>query len=73
MDRAQALQFGAGWTQAVRVAPCVQRTCDGTPDAAPHGMAKADTDESWTIPLHVVMWTVILVGLVMAMAVVLMH
>jgi hypothetical protein len=36
-------------------------------------MLKAETNDSWTIPLHVVMWTVILAGLVMAMVVVLMH
>lgn len=29
--------------------------------------------EAWTIPFHVVMWTTLLVGLVMVMAVVLMH
>jgi hypothetical protein len=28
---------------------------------------------SWTIPLHVIMWTTIGVGLIMAIAVVLMH
>jgi hypothetical protein len=28
---------------------------------------------SWTIPLHVIMWTTIGVGLIMAMAVLLMH
>jgi len=28
---------------------------------------------AWTIPLHVVMWTTMLVGLIMVMAVVLMH
>ena len=36
-------------------------------------MAKTKTDESWTIPLHVAMWTVISVGIIMAMAVILMH
>ncbi len=29
--------------------------------------------ESWTIPLHVIMWTTITVGLIMVMVVVLMH
>jgi hypothetical protein len=29
--------------------------------------------ESWTIPLHVIMWTTISVGLIMVMVVVLMH
>lgn len=28
---------------------------------------------SWTIPLHVIMWTTIAVGLIMALAVFLMH
>jgi hypothetical protein len=31
------------------------------------------SDESWTIPLHVIMWTVIAIGLIMAMAVLMMH
>jgi uncharacterized integral membrane protein len=30
-------------------------------------------DETWTIPLQVIMWTTILVGLIMAMAVLMMH
>jgi hypothetical protein len=29
--------------------------------------------EAWTIPFHVVMWTTLLVGLIMVMAVILMH
>jgi len=33
----------------------------------------ASSTESWTIPFHVIMWTVLLAGLVMALAVVLMH
>lgn len=28
---------------------------------------------NWTIPLHVIMWTTIAVGVIMAMAVFLMH
>jgi len=31
------------------------------------------SDETWTIPLQVIMWTVIGVGLIMAMVVVMMH
>jgi hypothetical protein len=30
-------------------------------------------EETWTIPLHIIMWTVLGVGLIMAMAVVMMH
>ena len=30
-------------------------------------------DEAWTIPLHVIIWTTLGVGLIMAMAVILMH
>jgi hypothetical protein len=30
-------------------------------------------DEAWTIPLHVIMWTTFLVGLIMLMAVLMMH
>jgi hypothetical protein len=30
-------------------------------------------EETWTIPLHIIMWTVLAVGLIMAMAVVMMH
>jgi hypothetical protein len=33
----------------------------------------SDEFPSWTIPLHVVMWTTIGVGLIMAIAVFLMH
>ena len=29
--------------------------------------------EAWTIPFHVIMWTTLLVGLIMVMAVVLMR
>jgi hypothetical protein len=29
--------------------------------------------EAWTIPFHIVIWTTLLVGLIMVMAVVLMH
>jgi hypothetical protein len=29
--------------------------------------------EAWTIPFHVIMWTTLLVGLIMVMAVILMH
>jgi hypothetical protein len=36
-------------------------------------MASARPDESWTIPLQVFMWTVIVVGFVMMLAVFLMH
>jgi hypothetical protein len=30
-------------------------------------------DEAWTIPLHVILWATMAVGLIMAMAVILMH
>lgn len=29
--------------------------------------------EAWTIPLHVILWTTLLVGLLMVMAVIMMH
>ncbi|CAN5211154.1 hypothetical protein BH11MYX1_BH11MYX1_21160 [soil metagenome] len=29
--------------------------------------------EAWTIPFHVIMWTTLLVGLIMVMAVILMN
>ena len=32
-----------------------------------------DPRDSWTIPLHVIMWTTIVVGFIMALAVVMMH
>jgi hypothetical protein len=31
------------------------------------------SDETWTIPLHIIMWTTLVVGLIMAMAVIMMH
>ena len=30
-------------------------------------------EDTWTIPFHILMWTVIVVGLIMAMAVTMMH
>jgi hypothetical protein len=33
----------------------------------------ANQNESWTIPLHVLMWTTMSVGLIMTMVVFLMH
>jgi len=36
-------------------------------------MPDARVNESWTIPLHVVMWAVIAVGVIMMIAVILMH
>ena len=36
-------------------------------------MATERATESWTIPLHVIMWTTIVAGLIMAMAVFMMH
>ena len=35
--------------------------------------AMANQSESWTIPLHVIMWTTMGVGLIMVMVVVMMH
>jgi len=43
------------------------------------GMSRAassrmpNANESWTIPLHVIMWTTMIVGVIMAMAVIMMH
>jgi len=36
-------------------------------------MADTSNNLGWTIPLHVIMWTTISVGIIMAIAVVLMH
>lgn len=35
-------------------------------------MPAAD-DESWTIPLHIVMWTTLTVGLIAVLVIVLLH
>jgi uncharacterized integral membrane protein len=37
------------------------------------GWSSMRPEETWTIPLHIIMWTTIVVGLIMAMAVVMMH
>jgi uncharacterized integral membrane protein len=37
------------------------------------GTTAMRSDETWTIPLHIIMWTAIVVGLIMAMAVLMMH
>ncbi|HTL38917.1 MAG TPA: hypothetical protein VL326_37555 [Kofleriaceae bacterium] len=42
----------------------------GTYNAARGGMRP---EETWTIPLHIIMWTTLAVGLIMALAVVMMH
>lgn len=42
----------------------------GTHDEEHGGMRPEDT---WTIPFHIIMWTTIAVGLIMAMAVIMMH
>ena len=49
--------------------------CDGTPAAAPGDMATKPNhpSEAWTIPLHVVVWTAITVGLIMVAVVFLLH
>jgi hypothetical protein len=43
----------------------------GTPDAERCAMAKPSSIESWTIPLHVIMWATLLCGLIMTIVVVL--
>jgi len=55
-------------TQAVRVSSATARARDVL---MPSSMAASS--ESWTIPLHVIMWTALLAGVVMVLAVVLMH
>lgn len=45
----------------------------GTVGALPGDHMSADRIEGWTIPLHVVMWTALLVALVMVITVVLMN
>lgn len=58
----------------MREAASVARSFAGTRDAVAQGMAHTSEENlSWTIPLHVIMWTTIAVGLIMALAVFLMH
>jgi hypothetical protein len=47
----------------------------GTPAAAIFGMATKTNrpSEAWTVPLHVVVWTAMIVGFIMVWVVVLMH
>lgn len=47
----------------------------GTPPAAPSGMATKTKphSEAWTVPLHIVVWTTMIVGLIMVFVVLLMH
>jgi hypothetical protein len=42
----------------------------GTPDARARNMR---ADESWTLPLHIIMWATMVIGVIMAMAVIMMH
>jgi hypothetical protein len=46
------------------------RSCAGMHDARCSGMRP---EETWTIPLHIIMWVTLAVGLIMAMAVIMMH
>jgi hypothetical protein len=45
------------------------------PAAEAHGMTSNNgaPSEAWTIPLHVILWTTMLVGFIMVWVVVLMH
>jgi hypothetical protein len=45
----------------------------GMPGAEPEGMKTQQPSEAWTIPLHVLMWTVLTVGFIMVWVVFLMH
>lgn len=52
----------------------VAETGTGTPDAEPARMAKIQrVSEAWTVPLHVVVWTAIVVGFIMAVVVLMLH
>lgn len=57
----------------MREIAAVRQSAAGMPGARAARMAHTTYDESWTIPLRVIMWTTIVVGIVMAMAVVMMH
>jgi hypothetical protein len=50
-----------------------QRRPHGTPGAELGDMKTQSPSEAWTIPLHVVMWTVLTVGFIMVWVVLLMH
>jgi hypothetical protein len=56
--------------QALRTSPTQRPQFAGTHDALARAMR---SDETWTIPLHVIMWTTISVGLIMALAVIMLH
>jgi hypothetical protein len=58
---------GAPLAQALR--------SDGTRGAEPVGMSTKTKrpSEAWTVPLHVIMWTAITVGFIMALVVLLMR
>jgi len=54
---------------------CAARISYGT-RAAGAGRMTTKTkrpSEAWTVPLHVIMWTVLMVGFIMTMVVLLMH
>jgi hypothetical protein len=36
-------------------------------------MATSPSNDSWTIPFHVIMWSVIVTGIIMTMVVLMMH
>jgi hypothetical protein len=59
-----------GEVQAVRMSIAAPADVLGMLDARTQRMR---ADETWTIPLHIIMWTTFAVGLIMAMAVIMMH
>jgi hypothetical protein len=60
---------------ADRAAVAKRRHRDGTPGAEAREMATRTKrpSEAWTIPLHVIMWTVMTVGFIMALVVLMMR
>jgi hypothetical protein len=67
---AQRVRSSSDEVQPMRVLSASRHQTPGTYNAERRVMR---ADETWTIPLHIIMWTTITVGFIMALAVLMMH
>ena len=60
------------WEPGIRASLALARSLLRRTDMATSDFPKPKF-EAWTLPFHIIIWTTLLVGLIMVMAVVLMH
>ena len=61
-----------GWERGFRASVALARSLLRRTDMATSDFPKPKF-EAWTLPFHIIIWTTLLVGLIMVMAVILMH